>query len=49
VAHIPPTILVRRRAAATFRRDYADVPPTRSVYTGTAREILSVRAGLQSL
>ena len=30
-------------------RDYADVPPTRGFYKGAAREILSVRVGLQSL
>ncbi len=30
-------------------RDYADVPPTRGVYTGKARETLSVRVGLQAL
>jgi transglutaminase-like putative cysteine protease len=30
-------------------RDYADVPPTRGVYTGTAHETLSVRVGLQAL
>jgi transglutaminase-like putative cysteine protease len=30
-------------------RDYADVPPTRGVFTGTARETLSVRVGLQAL
>jgi transglutaminase-like putative cysteine protease len=30
-------------------RDYADVPPTRGVYTGTASETLSVRVGLQAL
>ena len=28
-------------------RDYADVPPTRGVYKGTARETLSVRVGIQ--
>jgi uncharacterized circularly permuted ATP-grasp superfamily protein len=30
-------------------RDYADVPPTRGVYKGTASESLSVRVGLQAL
>ena len=30
-------------------RDYADVPPTRGVYTGQASETLSVRVGLQAL
>jgi transglutaminase-like putative cysteine protease len=30
-------------------RDYADVPPTRGVYTGAAKETLSVRVGLQSV
>ena len=30
-------------------RDYADVPPTRGVYKGTASETLSVRVGLQAL
>lgn len=30
-------------------RDYNDVPPTRGVFTGTARETLSVRVGLQAL
>lgn len=30
-------------------RDYADVPPTRGVFTGAARETLSVRVGLQAL
>jgi transglutaminase-like putative cysteine protease len=30
-------------------RDYADVPPTRGVYTGAANEVLSVRVGLQAL
>jgi transglutaminase-like putative cysteine protease len=30
-------------------RDYADVPPTRGVYKGTANETLSVRVGLQAL
>ena len=30
-------------------RDYADVPPTRGVFKGAARETLSVRVGLQAL
>jgi transglutaminase-like putative cysteine protease len=30
-------------------RDYADVPPTRGVYKGTAHETLSVRVALQAL
>jgi transglutaminase-like putative cysteine protease len=30
-------------------RDYADVPPTRGVYKGTANETLSVRVGLQTI
>ena len=30
-------------------RDYADVPPTRGVYKGVARETLAVRVGLQAL
>ena len=30
-------------------RDYADVPPTRGVFTGAASETLSVRVGLQAL
>jgi transglutaminase-like putative cysteine protease len=30
-------------------RDYADVPPTRGVWTGQATETLSVRVGLQAL
>jgi transglutaminase-like putative cysteine protease len=30
-------------------KDYADVPPTRGVYTGSASETLSVRVGLQKL
>jgi transglutaminase-like putative cysteine protease len=30
-------------------RDYADVPPTRGVYKGTANETLSVRVGLQAI
>ena len=30
-------------------RDYADVPPTRGVFTGTAQETLAVRVGLQAL
>jgi transglutaminase-like putative cysteine protease len=30
-------------------RDYADVPPTRGVFKGTASETLSVRVGLQAL
>jgi transglutaminase-like putative cysteine protease len=30
-------------------RDYADVPPTRGVYKGSANETLSVRVGLHAL
>jgi transglutaminase-like putative cysteine protease len=30
-------------------RDYADVPPTRGTYRGSAEETLSVRIGLQAL
>jgi transglutaminase-like putative cysteine protease len=30
-------------------RDYADIPPTRGVYKGTAREALTVRVRLQAL
>jgi transglutaminase-like putative cysteine protease len=30
-------------------RDYADVPPTRGVFKGTANEALSVRVGLQTI
>jgi transglutaminase-like putative cysteine protease len=30
-------------------RDYADVPPTRGVFKGSASETLAVRVGLQAL
>jgi transglutaminase-like putative cysteine protease len=43
----------REQTAAYVRvgvgRDYADVPPTRGVFKGTAREILAVRVILQEL
>jgi hypothetical protein len=29
--------------------DYADVPPTRGVYKGSAGETLAVRVGLQAI